>query len=60
MTKGEFKEQLQEDLECSKSRIDNMSKYELMDAKLKYEGIIGYTYSILEWVEAIWGIKLPM
>lgn len=51
MTKKELKEYLVDEAEYSEKYVENMSDYELFDAWLKYNGIIGYTCDIIDVVE---------
>jgi len=38
--------------------LDKMSPYELLDARLRYEGIIGYTSDIMKWCCQVMGLGL--
>ena len=38
--------------------IDGMSRYQVFDRILKYEGIYGYTDKIIEWIEDIYNVEL--
>lgn len=58
MTKAELKEILVEDYEFDKEDVETMSDYQLVNSWLRYNGIIGYTYDILEVVSAAYNIKL--
>ena len=58
MTKAELKEILVEDYEFDKADVETMGDYQLVDAWLRYNGIIGYTYDILEVVSAAYNINL--
>lgn len=58
MNREAYKEKLQELLGISTEEVNNMSNLELVDAGLKYEGIIGYTEDILRLVEIIFDVDL--
>lgn len=58
MTKEELKEILVEDYEFDKADVETMSDYQLVDSWLRYNGIIGYTYDILEVVSSAYNINL--
>ena len=58
MTKAELKEILVEDYEFDKADVETMDEYKLVDSWLRYNGIIGYTYDILEVVSAAYNINL--
>ena len=45
--------------EWTEEALSAMSNFELFDAYLTWEGIIGYTEKIMETVENIWNVKLP-
>lgn len=45
--------------EWTEEELSAMSNFELFDAYLTWEGIIGYTEKIMETVENIWNVKLP-
>lgn len=51
MTKKELKEYLVDEAEYSVQYVGNMTDYELFDAWLKWNGIIGYTDDIIDVVE---------
>ena len=51
MTKEELKEYLVDEAEFSEEEVDNMSDYELFDSYLKWNGIIGWTYDIVDAIE---------
>jgi hypothetical protein len=38
--------------------IQQMSKLEVFEKCLIWEGILGYDYLITEWVKNIWGVEL--
>ncbi len=52
MNKEELKDYLIEEAEMSQAEVEDMTAFELIDAWLKYNGIIGYTGEILEVVQA--------
>lgn len=52
MTKEELKELLLETEEYTQEQVDRMNSYELLDAILTWEGICGYTRTIINWVNA--------
>lgn len=56
MTRIELKEYLVNEAEYETSEVAKMTGYELLDAWLTYNGIIGYTSDIIEVLEAV-GIK---
>lgn len=58
MTKAELKEILVEDYEFDKEDVETMSDYQLVNSWLRYNGIIGYTYDILDVIGAAYNIKL--
>lgn len=58
MTKTELKEILVEDYEFDKEDVETMSDYQLVDAWLRYNGIVNYTYDILEVVSSAYNINL--
>lgn len=60
MTKADLKRYLIEEAEYRPSQVDNMDAYDMIDAYLRYEGIVGYTGSIIEVVEAATGKKLNL
>lgn len=51
MTKKELKEYLVDEAEYSEEHVETMSDYELFDAWLKWNGIIGFTWDIIDVVE---------
>lgn len=51
MTKKELKEYLVDEAEYSVQYVENMTDYELFDAWLKWNGIIGYTDDIIDVVD---------
>lgn len=44
--------------EYTQEELEAMSKRDLLDAYLTWEGICGYTDDIIEHIEAIYGIEL--
>ena len=44
--------------EYSPERVEDMTRYEMVDAWLKYNGIIGYTYDIITMLSNASGINL--
>lgn len=53
MTKEELKEYLVYEAEYPQERVDQMSDEELLDAWLHYNGIIGYTWDIIDIVKQL-------
>ena len=53
MTKKELKEYLVDEAEYSEERVNKMSNYELFDAWLRYNGIIGFTDDIIDVVNCL-------
>lgn len=51
MTKKELKEYFVDEAEYSESRVNRMTDEELFDAYLCYNGIIGYTWDIIDVVK---------
>lgn len=51
-------EKLLFDCEFNPEELEYLSKSEILNAILEYEGIIGYTDKILDWVCEIWNIEL--
>lgn len=58
MTKDELIMYLIEEAEYPVWKVNNMTNRELLDAYLKYNGIIGFTDEILNLIEDIYGIEL--
>ena len=58
MTKSELKEILVEDYEFDKADVETMSDYRLVDSWLRYNGIVNYTYDILDVIGAAYNINL--
>ena len=44
--------------EYTREELEGMSKMQLLDAYLNWEGIIGFTEDIIEHIEAIYEVKL--
>lgn len=44
--------------EYTREELEEMSNYDLLDAYLTWEGIVGFTYDIIEHIEAIYKVKL--
>lgn len=58
MNKEELKQYLIDDCEYKESQVEEMTPSEMVDAWLRYEGIINYTNDILDVVSAAYGIEL--
>ena len=58
MTKDELQDYLIEEAEIDEEIVLSMSNTELVDRYLRYNGIIGYTFDILDVVTAAFGVKL--
>ena len=58
MTKKELKEILVDDYEFSKENVETMSNYQLADTWLRYNGIVNYTYDILDVICAAYNINI--
>lgn len=58
MTKEQLKCYLMEEAEHTQQELDNMSNYELLDAWLTWNGIIGYTDDLVNIFEALTGTEL--
>lgn len=58
MTTDELKSYLIDEAEYEAESVESMTKSELLDAYLQYEGIIGYTYDILDIVENLYNVTL--
>lgn len=54
----DLKNVLIDDCEYSPERVDDMSRYEMIDRYLKYFGIIGYTDDIIEQLSNATGVNL--
>lgn len=57
MTKEKLKQYLIEEAEYSERKVDGMTDWEMVDAYLTWNVIIGYTSDIIEAVFAAYGIK---
>lgn len=57
MTKQELKDFLIEEAEFKSEWVNNATPYQLVDAYLKYQGIIGYTDDIFAVVSAALDIE---
>ena len=55
MTKDELKDYLVEEAEHSQEEVDNMSNFELVDAYLTWNGVIGFTEDIIDVVRHVYG-----
>lgn len=53
MTKEQLKCYLTEEAEYTQQEVDNMDDYQLLDAYLTWNGIIGYTEDIIDVVKAL-------
>lgn len=53
MTKKQLKDYLVSKAEYNRETVDEMSDYELLDAYLNWEGIIGYTSRIISVVKTL-------
>lgn len=58
MTTEELKSYLVVEAEYEDESVEAMTKSELLDAYLKYEGIIGYTSDILDIIENLYNVTL--
>ena len=54
----DLKNVLIDDCEYSPERVEEMSRYEMIDRYLKYFGIIGYTDDIIEQLSNATGVNL--
>ena len=54
----DLKNVLIDDCEYSPERVEDMSRYEMIDRYLKYFGIIGYTDDIIEQLSNATGVNL--
>ncbi len=54
----DLKNVLIDDCEYTPERVEDMTRYEMVDAWLKYNGIIGYTYDIITMLSNASGINL--
>lgn len=53
-----LKDELIDVCEYTPERVENMSRYEMIDRYLKYFGIIGYTDDIIEQLSNATGVNL--
>ena len=53
MNKEDLKDYLVYEAEYSEERVNKMSDYELFDAWLRYNGILGFTYYIVEVINCL-------
>ena len=53
MTKEDLKDYLVYEAEYSEERVNKMSDYELFNAWLRYNGLIGYMYDIIDIVNCL-------
>ena len=53
MSKEDYKDYLVYEAEYSERRVNEMSDYELFDAWLRYNGIIGFTDDIVDIVNCL-------
>lgn len=53
MTKDQLKDYLVYEAEYDRETVDEMNDYELLDAYLIWEGIIGFTDSIIGAIKAL-------
>ena len=58
MTTDELKSYLVDEAEYQAESVESMTKSELLDAYLQYEGICGYTGDIMDTREHLWTIPL--
>ena len=58
MTTEDLKSYLIDEAEYEAESVESMTKSELLDAYLHYEGIIGYTWDIIDTIEHLWNIHL--
>ena len=58
MTHEELKEYLIEEADYTEVTVNHMDAYDMLDAWLQYNGIIGYTNDIMDVVEAALGVEL--
>ena len=58
MTKQDLKNYLIEEAEYSQERVDAMDAWDMIDAYLKYEGLCGWTDTIIEVIQAATGKKI--
>lgn len=60
MTKAGIKEFLTTEAEYTEEQVNNMSDYELIDAYLRWEGLINWTSEIVEMIESFTGVEISM
>lgn len=58
MTKQDLKNYLIEEAEYSQAQVDAMDAQDMIDAYLIYEGLIGWTSTIIDVIEAATGKKI--
>lgn len=58
MTTDELKSYLVDEAEYQADQVEAMTRIELLDAYLTYEGIIGYTSDILDIIENLYNVTL--
>ena len=58
MKKEELKQYLIEEVGMSQSSVNGMSAFELINAWLKYNGIVGYTEEIINVIQAATGTTI--
>lgn len=58
MTTEELKSYLVDEAEYNAESVESMTRIELLDAYLTYEGIIGYTSDILDIIENLYNVTL--
>lgn len=58
MDKDELKQYLVDEAEYTESQVEEMDNTELLDAWLRYNGIVGYTDDIIDVVGAAFEIDL--
>lgn len=58
MDRTQLMDYLIEEAEYNPSEVRDMSRFELIDKWLEYEGVIGYTEEIMETIEEVYHVKL--
>lgn len=58
MTKEGLKYYLTTEAEYTEEQVNEMSDYELLDSYLTWEGIIGWTDTIVEIMESFTGVEI--
>lgn len=58
MTKAGIKHFLTTEAEYTEKQVNDMSDYELIDAYLNWEGLIGWTSEIVEMIESFTGVEI--